>query len=249
MRRHSLYRRPPGRDHFSWQDFYRILPSGSSAAGLDPLREHFRNYLSWLGFAPSSLSTKWQLLFEDRTVPKNREVQREFGRRLGGVRHFLADRDFKVGQTSHKGLSAKPPRSRRAAYLRLIVRPDTPRGALLPSDQVQLGQTEVLAVGLVYDSPSPPEHARRLYAEFPPAGFRDEFGNHWVAVPPYNMSNDRTRLEFAAPLERFLAGGDDVGERLTSGVRALLNEVWRLEKSLSRKSRPDRNHPGKPGRP
>ena len=74
--------------------------------GFGALREYFRAYMRELGFAPSTLGSEWHRLFEDRTVPENQKVQKEFGRLLDGVKSALSERGYRVQDVSHKGKQA-----------------------------------------------------------------------------------------------------------------------------------------------
>jgi hypothetical protein len=191
-----------------------------------PIRRHFRAYLESLGYAPSNLPGEWPLLFEVRTDLTNQKLQIEFGDILfNAVEALLKDNDFEPSRVSHKGWQGTPRTNGRHRYRHLVVLPLPPRAGLIHDERRHLVAQPVLVVGLVYDRV---EDAEAMYAAVPPV-FR-EGDRDWVTIPPHLVNRDRWRLEFASPLEPFLANDEQIVERLRAGLGSVLQAIWRVER-------------------
>ncbi len=210
--REPRYRHPAGTEHFLWRELWNMLPLPvDPKLGTSLLRVHIRDYLRVLGFAPTNLAEKWDLLFEDRLQPENRAVQVEFGDRLGDVRTGLRALGFAVSAVSHKGLEARP--SQPAPYVFLKIYPV--RAAVLACpEQARLVDGAAMIVAIVYEGGETPAHAR-LLAEHFAEPFEDEVGRKWCATAPQPFGgNKRTKVELATSLNWFLAEEAHIASRL-----------------------------------
>jgi len=224
----SRYKRPKNRDHFFWTDLYKILPApGSDQFGLSSFRSAFRYYMELLGFSPTSLKDKWTKLYEDRTIAENRQVQREFGRKLASTRSWLQKQGFRVTAVSHKGLQAVPeagPFVNSSVYF-LVLGPERARRDLMAPEHAERVKPEILRMAVVYDTPEPPRHAWSLYHTFP-TPLKDPNNNLWWPTKPYRMGNRRVRLEFVSNLDRFLDNETDIEEWIKTGCVTVLKKIY-----------------------
>jgi hypothetical protein len=54
-----------------------------------------------LDLAPIYITSEWRRLFQDRTLPENQKVQKDFGRLLNGVKTELRRRGHHVEDSNH----------------------------------------------------------------------------------------------------------------------------------------------------
>lgn len=216
------YRRPAARDHFLWHDLWAILPQAAEGLGVSALRTFYREYLRRLGFAPTNLPGRWRLLFEDREEPENREVQVEFGNRLGEVRAFLNQRGFRVTAVSYKGLEARPPKPEPYLFIKLYPVPAA-TGFVHPEES-RLVEGAALVVAVVYEGREPPDHARRLLAAFSTAHV-DAAGRPWCATGPTVFSGQRTKVEFVTGLPWFLEEPTEIPSRIGGSCASVLARI------------------------
>ena len=201
------YCRPAGRDYFHWGDVYSALPHAADApAGFGGLRDHFKGYMRELGLAPSSLTSDWRRLFEERTDPENQRTQKEFGRRLDSVKASLRSRGFRVQDMSHYAKQAYSLPG--ASWRHLYVRPDRVRADYLDALDCAPFEPgyEGVVVEFVFDSANT---ATVQFVHDALSARRTELANHgWYVVRPRPIGHDRTRLPLATPLAPFLIQQD-----------------------------------------
>ncbi|HXM36532.1 MAG TPA: hypothetical protein VN920_15160, partial [Pyrinomonadaceae bacterium] len=219
-----FYKHPASRDHYRWVDLYNIIPAaGDDQLGVAALRGAYREYLRFLGFAPTNLTGKWPLLFENRLEPSNREVQVEFGNRLEGVDRYLRDLGFRVTKVSYMGLQARPIAP--SPYLFLDVYPARAATSFVRPEEARLVDGPALVVAIVYDMPEPPEDAAHLIDAFQNP-FIDSQGRQWCATGPRQFSSGhRTKIEFVSSLQWFLEDDLEMAIRLERSCKSVVSRI------------------------
>lgn len=222
---HDDYIRPQDRPHFSWEDIFRALPAPDDPpTGHGQLRELFRSYMRELGLAPSNLPKHWKKLFEDRTEPENRRIQKEFGRLLNGVKLNLRQKfGLSVSDVSHKGMMAFAPN--RTAWEHLYVYPRRLPAETVPRNMRERFEPgyESLAIEVVYDE-NKSEEVNELLTGLP-VSFMDSMGHRWHRIGKSPISQNRIRVTVASPLPPFLAKDAALGVCLQMALEEPLNLV------------------------
>lgn len=229
--RSDNYKRPNDRDHYLWLDFFEMLPAPENVSlGTSALRTSWREYMAYLGFAPTNLKGEWQRLFEDGVDPANGKVQVEFGHRLAEARKYLTDRGFKVTSVSHRGLQARPRQPE--PYLFIKIKPVRAALNLLRPEDILNVDGAVLAVELVDAGGDAPYHERQLASRLS-APVTDATGRCWYPTLPTAFNHgSRTGLRFVSPLQWFLESESEIGSRLGASCRSILETVLTAASSI-----------------
>jgi hypothetical protein len=220
------YLRPTDRHYFHWSDVYTALAQAEAPpAGFGALRAHFKGYMRELGLAPSALTTEWRRLFEERTAPGNRDVQRDFGFLLEPVSANLRGLGLEVKAVSHKGkMALSPPGSE---WSHLYVKPERVRADLLEATDCALFEPgyEGLVVELVFEA-SRVTTMRTIHEALRGAS-QDLRSRGWCVVRPRAIGRDRRRLSLATPLVPYLQQRERMSQALSESA------LWALDRLLS----------------
>lgn len=226
---HEDYVCPPRREHWAWEDVFRALPLPEDPPPTNgALREAFRSYMRELCLAPSDLSRKWRRLFEDQTKEENRRIQREFGRRLDGLKRVLRNTyGLRVQNVSHKGKQAYAPED--APWKHLYVYPARLQSEIVPRAAREAFEPgyEALAVEVVYDEER--SQAARQLLDRLPNSFEAPAGRRWNRIGISPINRGRLRLTVATPLAAFFKEESGLEEPLhaaaTGAVEVMLEEL------------------------